>query len=642
MKLRQPFYKLPFTFDPSRLKKEALAFPESAWRPHPSGYEGNTALILIAAHGEENDDTKGPMRPTQHLANCPYMQQVLASFDTVIGRTRLMRLEAESDVLEHTDIAYYWRNRTRIHVPIVTDQSVKFWCEDNNVHMKAGDCWTFDNWRLHKVENPSNVTRIHLVIDTVGSASFWRMLRQVERNEREPQFVPFDLDKKDISVPIEHYESAPVMAPGEIDRNCEILVADLRARADNDAELIDDVEEALEEIRHAWRSIWVVDGADQTAWPSYQNVVQDALKLAQHLPPALRVASNGMTASSIIQSDFAFALDRSALPMAANANIPVRQARRAAGGGRRQGGGGQRRAQARRANQNQHRLASMFDRPVFIVAAPRSGSTLLFETLAQNRDFWTLGDEGHQQVESIQGLHPKAKKFASNRLTHLDASPQVIGALRGGFLRDARSADGTLLTSLTGEAVPETVRFLEKTPKNALRIPFLRAAFAGARFIFLHRNPRDNLSSLLDSWRSGRYVTYRGLPGWKGQPWSHLLIPDWRELNGKKLADIVAAQWLTTNRLILDDLTEVPDDHWCSIRHEDFIANPAKELRRLCTFAEVPFGARMEDASKAPLKPSKYTLTAPDPDKWKKNAPELKPVMASTKDLAEELSKLPR
>ena len=64
MRLKQEFYRLPFRFDAERLAAEALSFPETAWRAHPSGYEGNTALILVSAHGGQNDDLTGPMQPT--------------------------------------------------------------------------------------------------------------------------------------------------------------------------------------------------------------------------------------------------------------------------------------------------------------------------------------------------------------------------------------------------------------------------------------------------------------------------------------------------------------------------------------------------------------------------------------------------
>ena len=65
MRLKQEFYRLPFRFDAERLATEALSFPESAWRAHPSGYDGNTALILVSAHGGQNDDLTGPMQPTE-------------------------------------------------------------------------------------------------------------------------------------------------------------------------------------------------------------------------------------------------------------------------------------------------------------------------------------------------------------------------------------------------------------------------------------------------------------------------------------------------------------------------------------------------------------------------------------------------
>src|SRR6202007_1022499 len=85
------------------------------------------------------------------------------------------------------------------------------------------------------------------------------------------------------------------------------------------------------------------------------------------------------------------------------------------------------------------------------------------------------------------------------------------------------------------------LRLLEKTPKNALRVPFLAAAFPDAIFVSLYRDPRETLSSMLDAWRSGQFVTYPGLPEWSGPPWSLLLIPGWPALAGRPLSEIVAA-----------------------------------------------------------------------------------------------------
>ncbi|MCE3285074.1 MAG: hypothetical protein K0R70_1330, partial [Steroidobacteraceae bacterium] len=50
-----------------------------------------------------------------------------------------------------------------------------------------------------------------------------------------------------------------------------------------------------------------------------------------------------------------------------------------------------------------------FDRPLMIVCPPRSGSTLLFETLEQSPDVYTVGGESHRLIESVAGLRPRGR-----------------------------------------------------------------------------------------------------------------------------------------------------------------------------------------------------------------------------------------
>ena len=56
MRLETEFVKLPLRFDAKRLAAEVAAMPEAAWRPHPQGYPGNSALSLIAAGGDPAED----------------------------------------------------------------------------------------------------------------------------------------------------------------------------------------------------------------------------------------------------------------------------------------------------------------------------------------------------------------------------------------------------------------------------------------------------------------------------------------------------------------------------------------------------------------------------------------------------------
>jgi len=261
--------------------------------------------------------------------------------------------------------------------------------------------------------------------------------------------------------------------------------------------------------------------------------------------------------------------------------------------------------------------SAAFERPVFIVAAPRSGSTLLFETLALNDAFWTLGGEGHAHVEAIPALNPRSRGFESNRLVEHDATPTVCAQLRDNYRRSSVGLDS------------DTKRFLEKTPKNALRIRFLRKCFPDARFVFLYRRPESNISAMMEAWRSGRFVTYPDLPGWFGSPWSLVLIPGWRDLIGKSLAEIASRQWCTVNESVLEDLSRLPRHCWMSIRYEDVVAQPRESLSHVCAFCEVPVGEALDRALSRPLRPSRYTLTAPDPVKWRRIEAAMEPFLAA-------------
>ena len=108
MELKKPFVRLPFQFDVSRLQEELSQFSDQEWMPHPSGIEGNLAVPLISLHGENNNHFAGNMQATPHLERCPYIQQVMSSFGEVLARSRLMRLNAGTEVRAHVDFNYHW------------------------------------------------------------------------------------------------------------------------------------------------------------------------------------------------------------------------------------------------------------------------------------------------------------------------------------------------------------------------------------------------------------------------------------------------------------------------------------------------------------------------------------------------------
>jgi len=501
MRLPLPFIRLPVSFDLARLRAEVASLPAEAWAPHPNHIAGNTSLRLVSVEGGENDDVDGVMRPTPHLAKLPYVRQVLASFGAVWSRSRLLRLDPGAVVPEHADINYHWFYRVRVHIPIVTRPEVLFHCGGETVHMRGGEAWLFDNWRLHRVENPTPEARIHLVADTSGSASFWQFVAQAAQPgviDRELRFDP----ARDGVLLTEQSPLRPVMSPGEVD----YLVGDLRSElapsvdAPESRARLARYHQLLDGFVRDWRQVYSLFGERADARGQFEQLRDTARSASRELAEGLMMRTNRVAAHPVFEGRVL----RAVLPQkpgTASVKVP------------------------------------RIDRPVFIIAAPRSGSTLLFETLAESHSICTLGGEAHGAIEGAQpSLRPGSPGVDSNRLERRHATPEVIRRLHEEFAAQRRPAPGADGADVAG------MRFLEKTPKNALRIPFLDAAFPDAQFIFLWREPRANLASIIEAWKAGRWVTYRGLDE-RADPWSLLLPPDWRAMRDATLPEIAAFQW---------------------------------------------------------------------------------------------------
>src|SRR3546814_20747427 len=98
-------------------------------RARMGGVSGNGARPLVTTYGAwESDELGCDMRPTPGLQQCPYIMQVMDALGATWGRSRLMRLSGRSQLAAHVDTNYYWQERMRVHVPIVTTPAVRFHC----------------------------------------------------------------------------------------------------------------------------------------------------------------------------------------------------------------------------------------------------------------------------------------------------------------------------------------------------------------------------------------------------------------------------------------------------------------------------------------------------------------------------------
>ena len=250
--------------------------------------------------------------------------------------------------------------------------------------------------------------------------------------------------------------------------------------------------------------------------------------------------------------------------------------------------------------------------PVFVIGCSRSGTTITFETLSASGAFLHFGYEIPQFWNALHGPH-------TNRWESEAAGPEhAQPAHRSAALRFFYQRLG---------AGP----VLDKTCINTLRVGYLQRLFPRARFVFIQRDGRDNVSSMMDGWRHGRSDGGFGLEKFFGpspepvavnggefREWHFFLPPGWREYNHASLEEVCAFQWLSANRLALAGREGVDRERWIQLRYEDLFERPVAMFRQLFERLELPFTREMH-ARCANLQPTSIVKGAPKKEKWKEH-----------------------
>ncbi len=295
MKLPAPFIELPIRFDAAAMAAEIAALGEAGWMPHPQALPGNSMLPLIAVNGDPaNEAFAGRMLPTPHLQHCPYVTQVLANLGATLGRTRLMRLAGQAEVTRHVDQGYYWAERVRVHVPVVTQPTVRFECGDAAVNMAAGECWIFDTWRQHRVLNDAGQARIHLVVDTVGGGAFWDLVARGRPTPRrqEQDWRPVLVGPQageTTALPTESFNVPAVMSPWEMDTHFRLLFADAKQHPQ-----LARVAGFTQRFVRNWQGLWARYGESAEGHPHYRQALGQYIEAVRE-PSAGIELGNGLT-----------------------------------------------------------------------------------------------------------------------------------------------------------------------------------------------------------------------------------------------------------------------------------------------------------------------------------------------------------
>lgn len=260
---------------------------------------------------------------------------------------------------------------------------------------------------------------------------------------------------------------------------------------------------------------------------------------------------------------------------------------------------------------------SALTRPIVVLGAARSGTTLTADLLAHHPDlaYWI---EPRYVWNYGRPLAPDDRRGAA------DATPHVRRYIRRAFERYAVAR---------GKA-----RFMEKTPSNCFRVPFVHAVLPDALFVHVIRDGRDVTMSAVRKWTSppdptairrrlrSFEIPLRDAPFYAAAALRDVVgrqflperafvwgpqFPGIREVRAREGVEAACAvQWRESVQASLDGLAQVPADQQIEVRFERLVADPEAEVARLLRFA----GLR-EDA--AVLAHARQTADAGAADRWR-------------------------
>ena len=262
-----------------------------------------------------------------------------------------------------------------------------------------------------------------------------------------------------------------------------------------------------------------------------------------------------------------------------------------------------------------------YERPVFVIGVPRSGTTMLFHLLRESSQLGALPREGHDLWRTFH--HPRSNSWRSDVVKKGEVC-----------FGERRFVNAYLYSYFSSE------RFVEKTPENCLRIPYLLDLFPDAFFVVVKRNPCDVINSHINGWRhsKGRYRSYfvptdLRIPGYpRRRQWCFALIEGWRDYVSSPIPEIAFAQWEQCTKAIVAARAPVPRSNWIEVYFEHLLASPDETVSCICECIGIQFGSSLRKKLAELLAEPVNALSAPGIEKWrrenKKEITELLPKIA--------------
>jgi len=218
-------------------------------------------------------------------------------------------------------------------------------------------------------------------------------------------------------------------------------------------------------------------------------------------------------------------------------------------------------------------------KPIFVVGCPRSGTNTLHDRLPKHPDLaW---------ISNITKKIPDSKLLTQLLMTvrkdHRPTEAKKIWRRYATADHDARGrADATprakrFLRKVVRNHLEmfDKPRFINKCPRNTLRIEFLDEVFPDAYFIHIVRDGRAVANSIRHT-RQRHNGAY-----WLSRP------PGWQRLLTHPLLEACGLQWKMIVEYALESAKSIPPERYIQLRYEDLCAHPKQIFREISERVEL-------------------------------------------------------
>ena len=206
----------------------------------------------------------------------------------------------------------------------------------------------------------------------------------------------------------------------------------------------------------------------------------------------------------------------------------------------------------------------MQDRLIFLIGAPRSGTTLLARMLGAHSQIYQRAEPHLITPIAHLGYFGKVQKAPYDANNVEQAIREFVGDLPHGetdYLDALRAYTDVLYERIMANA-PGKRFFLDKTPAYALVLPFLARLYPEARYVVLTRHPLAVLTSYVESFFDGDW---------------HVAVEH----------NPILARYVPALAAMLRE-RPVPFVH---VKYEELVRDPETQFRRVCDHLGVPFEA---------------------------------------------------